>query len=222
MAGLAACGGGQQPDDRDRLLAVRAVPCRGRLQRVPDRSLPAHARASRWRRWRWRWRQFDPARMPGDRRDRPALATQRVRVQVFLHREHPAPPTRPNRCSRRHAAHHPNHPAIPTRWTTSPEGWGTNTIMFVPPSSTTWGSSNSVISGGDGPGVCRMRIAHRGHARAADTPGRHRSPAPARPEGGASCAPHRAIPPWGQGSWPAGPVPAGGEGRRPQGGGQGV
>lgn len=34
--------GGQQRDDRDRLLAVRAVPCRGRLQRVPDRCLLPH------------------------------------------------------------------------------------------------------------------------------------------------------------------------------------
>jgi hypothetical protein len=53
------------------------------------------------------------SQMAGDRRDRPALATQRVRVEVFLHREHPALRRGPTRCSRRLAAPNPGHPDTP-------------------------------------------------------------------------------------------------------------
>lgn len=51
--------GGQQRDDRDRLLAVRAVSGRGRLQRVADRSGLPRGGAN------WRWWEFDPGRRHG-------------------------------------------------------------------------------------------------------------------------------------------------------------
>jgi hypothetical protein len=53
-------GGGQEGDDGDRLLAVRAVPGRGRLQGVADRCGLPRVRARRC----WR-RELDPGRRRG-------------------------------------------------------------------------------------------------------------------------------------------------------------
>lgn len=98
-----------------------SIPC-GHRARLAPRPSPGHAhrrltsamptRGSGWHRdpvsipdgrrvWTGMSRSGCGAGMPCDRRDRPSLATQRVRIHVFLSREHPGPRTGRTQCERR-------------------------------------------------------------------------------------------------------------------------